>query len=374
MVAAIDVQTTGLGGDSEVQITPETGVTVGPRRMVPLSLLGSTYPEVLTVLRDSLGRGQPNETSGGFVLRRRGGTAATLDPYAAEVWAQLGETPLPLEALLGGRSRAFARRHGLASLLKLGWVSLAGFTPSDAAHILGRQATWSLEAARLGAEVWTRRARQLLRQPELTPDGFCTLVMEATMLQLGRAVARAALGADVPEATGPSGDWVRRFLDRALAADGAGDPADLLEVSLHLRRPLAAIGAPVATYFPEVARRLGTRLVIPPYAEVANAVGAVVGSVAQTVTLRIQPLDAGASYRVHLPEGIADFPTLNAAAAHAEEVAAAAARALAGRAGAPAPQVTVTRIDHIFYPPDGGRAEIYLDSEVSATAIGRPGF
>jgi N-methylhydantoinase A/oxoprolinase/acetone carboxylase beta subunit len=35
-------------------------------------------------------------------------------------------------------------------------VALGGFTPSDAAHVLGMHRQWSSEAARLGAELWRR--------------------------------------------------------------------------------------------------------------------------------------------------------------------------------------------------------------------------
>ena len=51
MVEAIVVHTFGLGGDSEVRIDPKRGLLVGPRRLVPLSLLAHQHPQTLTVLR-----------------------------------------------------------------------------------------------------------------------------------------------------------------------------------------------------------------------------------------------------------------------------------------------------------------------------------
>ena len=38
MVRAIDVKTIGLGGDSEISITAESRIAVGPQRIVPISL------------------------------------------------------------------------------------------------------------------------------------------------------------------------------------------------------------------------------------------------------------------------------------------------------------------------------------------------
>ncbi len=68
-------------------------------------------------------------------------------------------------------------------------------------------------------------------------------------------------------------------------------------MSLTLHRPLVAIGAPVATYYPMVAERLHTRLCIPPHAEIANAIGAVVGSVMQTIRALVKPLPEEAGFR-----------------------------------------------------------------------------
>src|SRR5579872_4668141 len=51
MVKAIDVHTCGLGGDSEVHLDREARLAVGPRKVMPLSLLGARFPEVLPALR-----------------------------------------------------------------------------------------------------------------------------------------------------------------------------------------------------------------------------------------------------------------------------------------------------------------------------------
>ena len=70
------------------------------------------------------------------------------------------------------------------------------------------------------------------------------------------------------------------WADLRSAQDAAGAPSDL-GCTLTLRRPLVAIGAPVAAYLPQTAASLHTELVIPHHAEVANAVGAVSGSIIQ---------------------------------------------------------------------------------------------
>src|SRR5690606_5770274 len=59
----------------------------------------------------------------------------------------------PLEGLVASTSQVAT----LNRLVARGLVHIAGFTPSDAAHVLGKQDNWSAEAARLGAALFARR-------------------------------------------------------------------------------------------------------------------------------------------------------------------------------------------------------------------------
>jgi hypothetical protein len=133
-----------------------------------------------------------------------------------------------------------------------------------------------------------------------------------------------------------------------------------------------AIGAPVESYIPAVAKRLDTRLVIPEHAEVRNALGAVVGGVVQTVRVLIQPLVAGGAYRAHLPSEARLFRELEDAVECAQDVARERAEELARRAGAGETKVQVKREDQILRDKRGEADEIYLGTEVIATAVGRP--
>ena len=103
---------------------------------------------------------------------------------------------------------------------------------------------------------------------------------------------------------------------------------------VDLKRPLVAIGAPVAAYMPEAARRLNTELVIPPHAEVANAVGAVSGSVVVRHRVLINPLADEELLRAHLPDGPHDFEKLEEAVIYTLQVV---PEMLEARAERPAP-------------------------------------
>src|SRR5581483_1685766 len=112
----------------------------------------------------------------------------------------------------------------------------------------------------------------------------------------------------------------------------------LLDAQPRLANPLVAIGAPAAAFYPEIARRLGARLIVPEHAAVCNAVGAVVGVVSETVDILVnQP--QWKVFRVHDPAGIRDFAEPEEAIATATVVARDLAIAAARRAGATDPHV-----------------------------------
>jgi N-methylhydantoinase A/oxoprolinase/acetone carboxylase beta subunit len=138
---------------------------------------------------------------------------------------------------------------------------------------------------------------------------------------------------------------------------------------MNLKRPLVGIGAPAATYYPEIARRLGTELIVPPHADVCNAVGAVAGGVLQRVEPLIsQPIEG--RFRVHLPDGVADFSPLEAAVERATAAATEQARRLAHEAGAADPEIKIEREDKTV--ATGAGMTLFIESRIRATAFGRP--
>lgn len=364
MVEAIAVHTFGLGGDSEVH-RRGNDLSVGPRRLVPLSLLAQQHPRVLDALRGQLSAKRLIPGAGRFALRNRTLDAAldSLSGAQRQLWQQLEAGPVPL----GDLSSGYAAARSVERLVDRGLIVISGLTPSDAAHVLGLHGDWSAEAARLGAEIWIRDDLAAARPSDGNPEILARRIIEAVTLQSGRAVVAAALENEGHSDIDEGGPLGRHLIDHALGP--ARLEADLLQVSIQLRQPLAAIGAPAGTYYPEVARRLGARLVIPPFADVCNAVGAVAGGVAQTVSALITAPNEGL-FRVHLPGGNRDFVELDAAAAHALALATEMAIKRARTAGAEDVEVKHRRADKVHRDATGLR--IFIESQIEVTAYGRP--
>lgn len=375
MVEAVQIHTYGLGGDSEVRLEEREGLVLGPRRSVPLSLLAQEHPEVLADLKRQLEKKKPGRHDGRFLLPQRPSDAAkaSLSSIQLAVLERVGAGPLALDAPIIGPESSFLADLELKRLIERGYLALCSFTPSDASHVLGYQCSWSAEAAQIGAQLmaraWDARKAPEDRGPsdDAGAEAFCRRVLRQVTLQSARAILSAAL-AETHGIRLEEHERLRKALvDPAIVEDGQG--GSLVGVKLTLRRPLVAIGAPVATYFPAVSESLNTRLCVPPHAEVANAVGAVVGSVMQTVRALISPQEEGTLFRVHFQDGVHDFAELKEAAAFATRESSVLAEQLALRAGAGAVQVKVARRDHTV---EASGEQIFLASEITATAAGRP--
>ena len=79
------------------------------------------------------------------------------------------------------------------------------------------------------------------------------------------------------------------FENKTNALSGkTASPKLLMDFSTPLT--LVGVGAPAHIFLPQAAKLLGTRAVIPPYAHVANAIGAVAGNVSVTLECELVPV------------------------------------------------------------------------------------
>ena len=90
----------------------------------------------------------------------------------------------------------------------------------------------------------------------------------------------------------------------------------VVSVRVDLAVPLIALGASANVYYPRVADRLGTDVVVPRHADVANAIGAVVGRVRLTRDCTISAPQLG-QFVVHTGPTPELFVQLDQAIAHA---------------------------------------------------------
>jgi hypothetical protein len=87
-----------------------------------------------------------------------------------------------------------------------------------------------------------------------------------------------------------------------LTVAGLDQHRGVIQTSLTLGVPVIGLGASAPAYYGAVGKRLGAQMILPEYASVANAIGAVVGQVAMAATGTVTSPGPGA-FVVHLTDG-----------------------------------------------------------------------
>jgi N-methylhydantoinase A/oxoprolinase/acetone carboxylase beta subunit len=374
MVEAVRVISIGLGGDSEVRFSAQTGIEIGPRRVVPLSLLAHLHPQTLGGLEQQLNR-SPSRRNNRFAMRLEYNEVLMAECSDAEMraWELLSDQPVELDEFVKHDREAV---RAIARLQRKGMAIYSGFTPSDAAHVMGLCGHWCVEAAELAALVWARQMRHIYglgRWQEGDAGTPSRHVFEKVSQQISRALIEAGLhqhrALDEAEARSLTGLLAGLVFETSDAPRKKLESGSLFHLNFAADYPVVAVGAPAGTFFPDSAAHLGVELSLPENGEVANAFGAVMGSVVQRAHVTVtQPLHG--KFVVHSEAGPIHFSDLNEALSTARGIADDKARELAGTAGAVSVEVFLSSDDkHIQHDVDG---ELFLESRITATATGRP--
>jgi N-methylhydantoinase A/oxoprolinase/acetone carboxylase beta subunit len=368
MIEAVRVNSVGLGGDSEVRFGGHKGLIIGPRRVVPTSLLAHLYPEVIPKLEAQLA-GMVSASSNRFVMRLENNQALLkqLNSVEREAWESLSDAPAELDAIVLG-NREYAR--AMARLKRLGLAIYSGFTPSDAVHVLGINSHWNSQAAELSARIWMRQMRYLYgygRWDADDADQACRQVYELVQSTISRTLIEVGLNeseySGSTRAHGVTDILTKMVLD--IGKEQHKSPLFKLEFASNY--PIVAVGAPAASYYKDVADSMQIGLHLPQHADVANAFGAVMGSVIQRAQVTVTQPQFG-TFCLFNKDQPQQFGSLEAARKCAEDIVMQEAERKAIEAGARNPQVTLSYEDiHVNDEIDG---ELFLESMIIATAIG----
>jgi N-methylhydantoinase A/oxoprolinase/acetone carboxylase beta subunit len=353
MVEAIDIQTSGLGGDSRVTLSEEGQLLVGPRRVIPLCRLAMDYPPIIPQLELRGSKARLWEKPTCFILPGKRPSAGW--PPAFEI---LDEGPIRYSELLPA-GIGILRPRQLEELIRAGAVYLADFTPTDALHVLGILNHWDARAAFAGAILLADLSGD-------TPQGFSRRVIEKLEKQAARSIIDKALK-DSHAYSVHQHITADYLLEQSLSPTAG----ERFAVSLKLQQPIIAVGAPAEAYFPAVAGLLHTSLIIPPHAEVANAVGAVAGSILCRLSLAIRRLPGGQFRLLGLPQ-IYDFAHLAEALDFATRNGESSAREQCRAAGAAEIQCSMERKDIIVKAGSGWEEDVFVGADLHFSAIGRP--
>lgn len=361
MVEAVAMRTTGLGGDSEVHVLATgltSGLRLGPRRLIPVSLLAVDHgPMVHAALDRWLSSDTAGEFDGRFVIPMQGQTGG-LSPREATVLARVTK-PMPLSQALTSRLEVAAMER----LVARGLVMISGVTPSDASHVLGRLEAWDGTASVKALKLLAKRRNG--SGDRIAADG--AVLAQAVIDQLTAQTVECLLEAAFDEDGGfdePPEALARHALTRA----GLNRHRGVVDLTLRLGVSVIGLGASAPSYYGAVGDRLGCEMILPEHAGVANAIGAVVGQVSQRAQGLVSSPGEG-RFTAHLPAGLQTFTSRDAALDALETALVAEATARAQSAGAADLRVTANR-DIREALVDGN--PMFIEATVTVTASGRP--
>jgi N-methylhydantoinase A/oxoprolinase/acetone carboxylase beta subunit len=342
--------------------------------VIPLSLLAHQFPNVLDALKEQLTQ-TPSRRNNRFALRLEYNEVLLSRCSAAELraWDMLEKQPIELEAVVA-TDRELARAIG--NLQRMGLVIYSGFTPTDAAHVLGLSSHWNREAAELAALIWARQMRQVYGMGRWQSGDAVTPsqdVFAQVNQRIGLALIEAGLHQhnklDRFESKSLTGLLAELVYESSHTPDKKPDAGSLFHLRFAADYPVVAVGAPAATFFPDAADHLGIDLTLPEHAEVANAFGAVMGSVVQRAHVIVtQPLHG--MFIVHSDQEPIQFSKLEEATETAKSIAAAKVQGMAQAAGADVMNIKLSQDEnHVHNDIDG---DLFLETRITATAIGQP--
>jgi hypothetical protein len=185
----------------------------------------------------------------------------------------LRDGPRPVPEILKHLNVLHVAQVNAGELMRQEVVGKAGLTSTDLMHIEGRYDLWNVEAA---AHAWKVFCQFQFKDPDELRQQVWTGTSEMIVHAIVTFLSEQSLQlSDRQRSLGGADDDIGRwfFYNSLYRAHPH------LETTIRLRQPIIGIGAPAGIFLPAVAEALHTELILPEYHQVANAVGAIAGSV-----------------------------------------------------------------------------------------------
>ena len=364
MVEAVAMYTFGLGGDSEVKLQVEGlggDISLGPKRVIPISLAAAIEPASIHQTLDSqLKNETPNDFDARFIRRTRASTEPVLSERDDKVYRRIGEQFYPMSEVVKSRLDL----QSVIKLVSVGVAQISAVTPSDASHVLGKSNAWDKEAAIKAIDLFARRRNG---SGELLA-GSTAQMAERIVCQLTDQTSSSILEMAFSEEKVDFGDKPDVLAKHPLIQFGLAGYSDLIKVNVGISKKIIGLGASAPTYYPAVGTELNCEVILPEYAGVANAIGAVVGKIVMRESGVISSPSEG-KYLVHLDGKPVNFTSEVKALKVLEEKLTEKSIQKAKEAGA---ENVSVNIDREIKTANIENRSVFVEASVLVEASGRP--
>jgi len=339
-VKAAKIRTAVVGCDSKISAGTDNDIAIGPERVVPLSRLASDFPEVLEDL-------QNRDKKRSYVWKSSDLVYWFLhSEFTKEQRDLLSETQQKVVDCISGGPRCLSRilssagvHHEVqlnpAELFANGRIGVATLTPTDLLHVDGEMDKWCQETAGIAVK---RLASVFSMEQQDFVDTCLEKVVRNIVEEYIVFLAREK-HANLPESI--DGEWGNWLFHECLYKE-----SDLLAVSITSRIPVIGIGAPARYFIRRATEALNSKFIVADYAEVANAVGAVVGMTIAEEEAIVHVRETGdtLNYVVQADGKNVSFQEEDEAYEHARKIVRELSDKKCRDSGVAEPQVTVSEV------------------------------
>jgi len=358
-VQALEIRTTGLGGDSRI-LFEKGEFSIGPGRVAPMAWLAANRPgtdAALAYVKQNLNRFTTATKKMQVITATGSVNLSRLSPMEEQVLSLVTRRPFSIEELIAKTGVLTEAGLPLARLEERFAIQRCGLTFTDLLHVQEKFTRWDRDAAQAYAGFMARLAGMDLEKmiQMLMDKGIRGLTLELLKRQLD----------DEIDPDGLTACPVCQALIDNLMAGGSPD----YQVRIDLKRPVIGIGAPIGFFLPEAALALGAEAILPMDADVANAIGAITSDVMVHRQIRITPGHQG-GFMVEGIAGTRQFKDFEAADTFARDTLVHKVRDLGRAAGTSCRTVTLSIKDKA--PKTASGDPIFMDRMIHATLTGRP--
>ena len=371
-VMAAEIATSGIGGDSRIMING-TELILTPLRVVPLCIAADKWP----VLKDKLKKvadepprfipgcldesriTQENE----FFIRLKDLDSVSLTDDDRKFLESIKEEPKSLTEA-GNELNIHPYSFNIPKMEELGMIQRIGLTPTDLLHAEGSYVEFDSEASMNGV---IHQSKNL----KMTPEEFIPYAKNCVVTKISRELLKKLFFEETkqmePDIIGE--DLMMKAITGKMGMDYA--------CKIKLNKPIIGIGAPVAAYFPQVAEKFDTKLLLSDYSHVGNAVGAITGNIIESIDITITPFkgEGGAEdprCTLFASFGKMEFEKFSEALEYAKEKGTEIVSERARLAGADRFEIKFENKDKRFGFGDEYGGSILIEAKLTVTAVGKP--
>ncbi len=339
-VEAAKVRTISLGCDSRIYHNEKSELMLGPHRVRPLSQIAMYHENVVKDFN-----------------RLKKASVISKDPADIEYWYLHGSVDENEYRLLNDKQKKIIdlirKPHRLSGLFKKvgvyhashlqmdefidqGKIECSAITPSDLLHAERNLELWNREVAVVALEHYSGIYGKSPRNfTEEVFNKIINILVEEMIIYLA---CQNMLPSDMPASI--DGEWGKWMLQQILDSDN-----NFLSIIADSRFPIVGTGAPARHFLKKAAKTIKAKFILPEFYDVANAVGAVSGSISEIREVIVFVRDNKEQYSYIAKHGNSTkiFREYNTCCDYAEETAYRLAKEAAIRSGAADCFVEVSR-------------------------------